>query len=769
MMKSKKSIRFFWGLCCFLFCLKNDSIAQENTDSIRKELETIVISGSKFAEKKKNIIQKIDIISSKDIKKANAQNMGDLLMSTGNVFVQKSQQGGSSPVIRGFEASRVLLVVDGVRMNNAIYRSGHLQNIITVDQNILERVEVLQGPSSTLYGSDALGGAVHMMTRDPKLSVDGKKINLASNVLTRYSSVNNEKTIHADFNVGGKKWGSLTSFSFSDFGDMRMGKKDRKGFEGFGTRPYYIQPFDGINGDTILKNNNDRLQRFSGYSQTDFLQKILFKQNENTSHVLNFQLSTSSDVPRYDRLQDVRNGSLRFASWYYGPQERRMLSYHFNHHAISGFFQEYNAVASFQDIEESRITREFKRYDRLDKRLENIKVGGLTLDARRKTKKDEIVTGIDIQMNDLHSIGIRTNLLTNQVSALDSRYPNGKNNMNLAALYVQHLRKIKEGKWVLNEGLRFQYSSLYSNITDNSFFQLPVTEVRQKNSAFTGNIGLIYNTSKDSRIRMGYASGFRSPNIDDLSKIFESSTAAKQVVVPNPDLKPEYTHNLDFGWNQSLGSYLSMELSFYHTRFSNAIVKAPFQLNGQDSIVYYNVKSQVLASQNVNKANVLGGSIEMNGRWGKYWKASGSYSIVKGNFEVDKNTTTTLYQRQLNGSYALVKTNTGRKPLDHIPPSFGKISIGYDNQKWYAELFFMYNGWKRLDAYNPDGEDNAQYATSQGTSAWQTWNMRAGYSVGKSLQLQVACENMLDLNYRYFASGFSAGGRNLMLSLRGSF
>ena len=110
MMKSKKSIRFFWGLCCFLFWLKNDSIAQENTDSIRKELETIVISGSKFAEKKKNIIQKIDIISSKDIKKANAQNMGDLLMSTGNVFVQKSQQGGSSPVIRGFEASRVLPV-----------------------------------------------------------------------------------------------------------------------------------------------------------------------------------------------------------------------------------------------------------------------------------------------------------------------------------------------------------------------------------------------------------------------------------------------------------------------------------------------------------------------------------------------------------------------------------------------------------------------------------------------------------------------------------
>jgi len=228
MMKSKKSIILFLGLFCFLLNLNKESIAQDNSDSLRKEMETIVISGSKFAEKKKNIIQKIDIITLKDIKKANAQNMGDLLMSTGNVFVQKSQQGGSSPVIRGFEASRVLLVVDGVRMNNAIYRSGHLQNIITVDQNMLERVEVLQGPSSTLYGSDALGGAVHMITRDPKLSVDGKKINLASNALTRYSSVNNEKTIHADFNVGGKKWGSLTSITYGDFGDMRMGKKDKR-------------------------------------------------------------------------------------------------------------------------------------------------------------------------------------------------------------------------------------------------------------------------------------------------------------------------------------------------------------------------------------------------------------------------------------------------------------------------------------------------------------------------------------------------------------
>ena len=108
-------------------------MAQEDT---AKNLGEVIVYANKFAEKKKNLAQKIDVITSKMIAQTNAQNTGDLLINTGNIFVQKSQQGGSSPVLRGFEASRVLLVVDGIRMNNAIYRSGHLQNIITIDQII---------------------------------------------------------------------------------------------------------------------------------------------------------------------------------------------------------------------------------------------------------------------------------------------------------------------------------------------------------------------------------------------------------------------------------------------------------------------------------------------------------------------------------------------------------------------------------------------------------------------------------------------------------
>ena len=207
-----------------------------------KNLDEVVVFSNKFAEKKKNLVQKIDVLTTKTIAKYNGQNTGDMLINTGNIFVQKSQQGGSSPVIRGFEASRVLIIIDGVRHNTAIFRSGHLQNVITIDQNMLEQTEIMYGPSSTLYGSDALGGVVHLRTKSPKLSSTNKLLATGSG-FTRLSSVNNEKTVHYDLSLGGKKIAWLSSFTFSDFGDMKMGANYPDKYPTFGRRDSLIAFF----------------------------------------------------------------------------------------------------------------------------------------------------------------------------------------------------------------------------------------------------------------------------------------------------------------------------------------------------------------------------------------------------------------------------------------------------------------------------------------------------------------------------------------------
>jgi len=120
-------------------------------------------------------------------------------------------------------------VVDGVRMNNAIYRNGHLQNAITIDPAILQQAEVIAGPGSLTYGSDAIGGVVHYRTKDPKLAYGpNEDLVLKTNASTRYSSANFERAFHVDFNQGQKKWGSLTSFSFVDYNNLRCIRELRK-------------------------------------------------------------------------------------------------------------------------------------------------------------------------------------------------------------------------------------------------------------------------------------------------------------------------------------------------------------------------------------------------------------------------------------------------------------------------------------------------------------------------------------------------------------
>ncbi|HEX7904353.1 MAG TPA: TonB-dependent receptor [Chitinophagaceae bacterium] len=730
-----------------LLCVTIMSFSQ--SDTTEKSMDEVIVYSNKFAEKKKNIAQKIDVITSKAIAKYNAQNAGDMLINTGNIFVQKSQQGGSSPVIRGFEASRVLLVVDGIRLNNAIYRAGHLQNVITVDQNMLESAEVLQGPSSTIYGSDALGGVVSFRSKSPKLSASNKRLTTGS-AMARYSSSNDEKTGHFDISLGGKKLAWLQSYNFSDFRDMKMGARYPDKYPGFGRRDSIIVTTGGV--DHVVVNPDSRVQKYSAYKQLDIIQKILFKQKEKITHLLNFQLSNSGDIPRYDRLQDKRyfnavtGTTLRYAEWYYGPQKRLLGAYELNVKQF-GFLDEFKVSLNYQDIEESRQQREYQRFDRFDSRTEKVKVAAFNIDGRKLWKRNELIIGFDGQLNDIKSRATRINLTNGAASKLDTRYPDN-NKMNYFGLFAQHLLKFKGDKLVLNDGIRLQAISLHSTIIDNSFFNLPVTDMRQNPFAVTGNVGLVYMPSIGQRVTVNLSSGFRAPNVDDLARVFESSTATRRVIIPNAGIKPEYTYNVDLGFIQTIKEKVRFEVTGFYTLFRNAISPAPFKLNGADSIIYNGVKSAVFANQNIKKAYIMGFNARLKIDFTKSFSFDNTVSYTYGRFKNDNGTKTSL---------------------DHIAPLFGKSSVNYQYKEWNTELYALFNGWKRLKDYNPNGEDNGQYATADGMPSWLTLNWRGSHPIGKYLLLQAGVENILNRNYRYFASGFSAPGRNIIVALRANF
>ena len=741
-----KSIYILLLLITFVIPLS----AQEKIDTTKTSyLDEVVISANKIAEPRKYVAQQVQIINQSIIRNLNAQTSADLIQNTGQVAMQRSQQGGGSPIIRGFEASRVLLMIDGVRMNNAIYRGGHLQNIITMDNNVLDRAEILFGPSSTVYGSDALGGVVHFFTRNPELAND-KKVNVSGNTFVRFGSANNEKTGHIDFNIGGKRFASFSSFTISDFGDLRMGKKINKALgEEYWVRNVYAQRAADNSGDVLITNNDPYTQKFSGYKQYDFLQKFLFKQSDRVQHLVNFQYSTSSNVPRYDRLTDAQGTGLRSAEWYYGPQDRLLISYQFKLNDLGKLADALTATASYQDIEESRNDRRFNS-NNLNHRTENIKVGAVTIDLQKKIKSNQLRYGFDSQFNNLTSTAYRENISTGAISSIDTRYPGGDNTLNYWALYATHTLPLND-KWTLNDGIRIGGSSLNSTFVDKSFFPFPYNDIKQNNTYASGNIGIIYSPTS-WKFSFLTSTGFRVPNIDDLAKVFESvqgsPTSTGILVVPNPDLSPEKTINGDLSITKFFGSRVRLEGTLFATNFFDAIVTLPTTFNNQSTIDYNGFPANVVSSQNANKAYIYGYSV------------SGQFELLS------KLNLAAAY----NYTHGRVKNDNGSEtPLDHIPPTFGRIGLNYTTSKLYAEVFSNFNGWKRLDNYSISGEDNLQYATPVGMPSWYTLNVRASYTINNVFTLQAGIDNIMDLQYRHFASGINSPGRNIFGTLRVKF
>lgn len=702
-------------------------------------LNEIIVSANKIEESKAIVPQQIIQVKAKEIAFLNQSTTADLLQQTGQVAVQKSQAGGGSPVMRGFEANKILLVVDGVRMNNAIYRGGHLQNVITIDQNMLEKVELVFGPGSVVYGSDALGGAIHFYTKKPNFSTTDKML-FKANVYSKFATAAQEHTQHFNFNIGFKKVAFLSSVTFSNFGDLQQGANRNDAYPSFGTRPFYQGRIN--NTDVMLPNDNNNIQKSSGYQQYDFLQKITFKPNSKTEHGINLQYSTSSNINRYDRLTEYAGTDLKFAQWYYGPQKRLLTAYHFALKADKKLLNNLNITASYQAIEESRISRRFKS-NNLDSRIENINVFALNADASFQIKQHQVRYGLEATYNDVNSKANRVNISSDVVSSLDTRYPDGGSDMSSLAFYATHSWAIHP-KWILSDGLRLSKVNLNAIFNDKTFFPFPFNDVKQKSAALNGNLGLNYLPGNNWKIAVMASSGFRAPNVDDLAKVFES--VAGKIIVPNPNLKPEYTYNADFNISKIIADRISIEAGAFYTWYSNAITVQSATFNGQSQIVYNGAISSVNTTVNATKAFIYGYHAQLNAEFCKSFSFNSSFNYTRGGIKAATN-----------------------MPLDHIPPLFGKAGLQLQLKKFKGELSANYNGWKRLKDFSSSGEDNLQYATEDGMPAWMIYNLRTAYQLNSKFQIQVGLENITDKNYRMFASGISSAGRNLILSVRGSF
>jgi hemoglobin/transferrin/lactoferrin receptor protein len=703
-------------------------------------LATTVISASRWNQNEADVSGKVRQLDSEWLDLRNPMTTADWLGSSGEVFVQKSQLGGGSPMIRGFSANRLLYSIDGVRMNTAIFRSGNLQQVISIDPFSLQNTEVLFGPGAVMYGSDAIGGVMVFETLRP----DHENQKFKGNFVSRFSSAYSEETVHADLSYGKGKWAFVTSASYFDFGDLIMGKN--KGQASY-LRSSYVERINGI--DQEITNPNPRKQVGAGYKQVNLMQKISFKASENSTIDYGFHYSSTGNIPRYDRLIERKDEKLRFARWDYGPQRWMMHQLNWKTTKPTKIYDQAKITAAFQFFEESRIDRRVGNATQFE-RIEKVQASSINADFIKTLFQSQFLNyGFEAVINQVDSKGQSVNISNQQVATASARYPNST--WTSWAVYANYVAPLST-KWKMQSALRYNINGIEADFSNNlKFYPLPVVQFKDNYHSITGNLGFVYQVDPRFSISPQVATGFRAPNVDDMGKIFDSQPGS--LMLPNPQLSPEYAYNAELNLNKVLFGTIKLDVTGYYTWLDQAMVRRPTTFNGQTELLYSGELSKLFSLQNAAFAKVKGIQAGMEVALSKKLLLTSNYNWQKGVEELDDKTTS---------------------PSRHAAPNFGATKLRFQGKKITLEMSSQYSAAMPFEKM-PQEEIGkpAIYATDANgkpySPSWMILNLAARIPLGPYLQVNLGVENMDDLQYRGYSSGIVSPGRNFQVSVKGTF
>jgi len=734
----------------------NDSIIYLLEES--QELDEIILSIARSESSSSQVAEKVSVIKSTDIFLTSPSSGAELLELSPGVRIQKSQGGGGSPIIRGFEANRVLIVVDGVRMNNAIYRSGHLQNSITIDPNNIERAEVIFGSSSVGYGSDAMGGVIHYYTKDPVLKSPQK---IKSSFTTNYSSANQSISNNYIVNYSKENWGSITSISVSKYGDITMGKNRSHGYENWGLTPLFSRNSRYSFYAEPSVNKNENIQKNTEYSQVDLFQKFLFNLGDTNLLNVNIQFSESSDIDRYDQLSIPKGNSLKFAEWYYGPQKRLLISPSLKIFPERKFMKKGVITFAFQKINESRIKRKFNSMNR-SHQIEDLKVFSINGDFDTYFNGGHSISyGLESTYNYNYSkaydriLEISDNKVIgmSQKFAIPTRYPSDGSSYTSFASYVNWSWNMSEF-FTFNVGTRVTFTKIKASWNDVISVNPQLSKIDLNSKALTTTVSMKLRPSKRVQINTVLSSGFRNPNIDDIGKIRENNGL---LVVPNTFLKPEYAYNLDLGVDfKSLNNNNYISLRGFSTIISRHIGRDNYTVFSDittpdlSTIIYNGEEVTTISNKNLGNRFIHGFSVD-------------GFSQILNDFKLNYSLT-----------YTDGDTNEAYGPLPSISPLFGSIAMTYTKKDVNIRAIYKFSQAKDADQYSfggEDGLDETPFINGEdgliylGTPKWSDLSIYGSKKISSDIILRLGLTNVFDVHYRTFASGISAPGRSLQIGL----
>jgi len=519
-------------------------------------------------------------VSEQTIRERSYRTTPQVLRDIPGIFVQETAPGHGSPYIRGFTSFRNLFLIDGIRLNNSVFRPGPNQYWNTVDPLSLGSLEVVKGPSSVLYGSDAIGGTVNARTRDPWIESGGRT--LAASLFYRYSSAESS-------NVGRAQVSGALSDDLAVV--LGVGGKD------FGTLEA---------GDPTGKQPN------TGYSELDADVKLDYFLDPNTRLVFGFQHVYQNEVPRTHRTVYAVpfEGTTVGTDLRRDFDQERNLAYVQVHGAdLDGFIDRYDLNLSYHGQDEVRNRTRGSGVQE----VQGFEVATLGLFANLGSDTDigRLTYGFDLYHDDVDSFS-STDPIQGPVGD-DSTY-------DLLGVYVQdEIEATDRLDFIL--GARFNYAR-----AEVDSFHDPVTDAQasldEDWSAFVGSARFLYELSKDSlSLFGGISQAFRAPNLSDLTRL--DAARSNEFEIPSPDLDPERTLSYELGV-KSQSESLTTEVAVFYTQIEDSIVRFPTgDVMGADTVV---------TKDNVGDGYMwgleAGASWELVPRWTLFGNAAYQYGKV---------------------------------------------------------------------------------------------------------------------------------------------
>lgn len=690
-------------------------------DETPTHLSPLQVTATRGAQPQLDVAQPLTVLTREAIARASPQVMSDLLRGQPGAFVQQTGPGQGSLIVRGLKGAELLHLVDGMRLNNTLFRTAPSQYLALVDPYNIAQLELLRGPYATLYGPDAMGGVVQLLTPEERFS--GPAFALRGTALLRYGSASLSKTARLSAAVGNEDFSFAGGFSFMDYGSRRLGAP--------GQSP------DGAGGTVESERVGGTAYRARGH---DF--KALWTPAGAHELMLSAQSFELPALPRYNELtagfdRDGVPGPEFVDSVYLNARRFDHLRYRYG--APLGFIDRLELHLGQQAVRDDRRERATGASTRVEEFNRSV-LQGLTVQAVSQLQRHRLSYGVDLYRDAVDSRRRDTDLDSGAVTGngpgapIKSRFPDGARSDNFGVYLIDAWQP--DAAWQLDGGLRYNYTRTQLPQADRD---LPASAVDDLD--FAGNLGAAWRLTDALAWTVNAGRGFRAPNVNDLAQIGRRSGA--RVTIANPALKAERVSSIDSGLK--FGDALwRAEFSLFYARYRDRITLVPTGNTLAEGEGGCQRAGGCIEAQNRNIASAVYYGVEAGARW----QAAPPLALYAS----------------LNYTRGEQEDRGRREPANRVPPLNGQLGA-----EWQAgprlrvePLLYFAAAQHRLDA--GDRADNR--IAPGGTPGFAVAQLRLGWALRADLDLQLEGRNLFDQDYREHGSGIEGEGRGIVAGLR---